>query len=192
MKTWLRKLRGILGIGAIWGLAGSVLGFALGAIVSLFWHDMLPITVVKYVGFMTLQHAVWGFVSGSGFAGVLTIMEGRKTLEELTPVRAALWGALTGVGFATVLGLVFIGLGNPSPLAPILATICMYGAMTAGIVAGTVSLAKRDPAMLGAGAVLDERKLVGGAHQFGPIWRQEHQASAPRNRTIGPRPGSTL
>ena len=182
MKTWVRKLRGILGIGAIWGVAGSVLGFALGAIVSMIWPEVLPTTVVKYVLFMALQHGVTGFVFGSGFAGVLTIMDGRKTIEELTPKRAALWGALVGASFPIIIGLMVMGLGFGSdlPLAELifagLGSCCVYGAMTAGVAAGTVSLARGDLAELGTGAVLDESKLLNNSvyrygDQFGPIWR---------------------
>jgi hypothetical protein len=173
MKKWSRKLRAIRGIGAIWSLVGSVLGFSLSAFVSIFWHDVLPTTVVDYVAFTTLQHAVIGFVLGSGFAGVLTILEGRKTLDELTPGRAALWGALTGVGFATALGLFLTsGLGVSITLALWVAMPGVYGAVTAGIAAGTVSLARRAPAELEAGTPVNDSKVLGGAHQFGTIWAQ--------------------
>ena len=96
MRTWLRKLRGMVSIGAVWGLAWSVLGFAFGAFGSMIWHDILTTTVVKYVLNMGLQYGIAGFVFGSKFAGILTIMDGRKTFEELTPKREALWGALVG------------------------------------------------------------------------------------------------
>jgi hypothetical protein len=50
MKTWLQELRGVASIGATWALACSVLGVAIGAIVSMIWPDILPFTVVKYCG----------------------------------------------------------------------------------------------------------------------------------------------
>ena len=166
MKTWLRKLRGVVSIGAIWGLACSVLGFAIGAIVSMIWPEILPSTVVRYVVDLTLGYGVVGFVLGSGFAGVLATMHGRKTFEELTLGRGALWGALAGVGMSTVLGLVFIGLGlgRGLPLADLISIFvvptCTFGALTAGLGAGTVSLARRAPAELEAGAVRHESKLL--------------------------------
>jgi hypothetical protein len=182
MKTWLRKLRGVVSIGAIWGLGCSVLGIAIGAFVSMIWPEILPFTVGRYVVNVALWYGVGGFVFGSGFAGVLAAMHGRKTFEELAPGRAALWGALTGVGMVTVTGLINLGLwlGRGFPLAELIPAFvpsfvvmaCMFGAVTAGLGAGTVSLARRAPADLEAGKVLHESKLLGdsgesGEHQFG-------------------------
>lgn len=155
MKTWLRKLRGVASIGATWGLACSTLGIAIGAIVSMIWPDILPFTVVKYVANVALWYGVGGFVLGSGFAVVLTTVDGRKTFEELTPWRTALWGALTGMGLAIGVGLVV----GDTPLAVFVASACAIGTVTAGLAAGTVLLARRAPVELGAGAVLDESKL---------------------------------
>ena len=31
MKQWLRRLRGVLGMGAIWGVVGSLVGAGVGA-----------------------------------------------------------------------------------------------------------------------------------------------------------------
>ncbi len=180
MKTWLRKLRGVVSIGAIWGLTLSVLGFAIGAIVSMIWHEILPSTVVKYVVNVALYYGIAGFLFGSGFAGVLTIVDGRKTFEELTPKRAALWGALTGVGVTIVVGVVATGLGIP--LTGFVASICMCGAVTAGLGAGTVRLARRASAELETGTELHESKLLGDSgesipHQSGPVGAQTLRSS---------------
>jgi len=156
MKTWLRKLGGVASIGATWGLACSVLGIAIGAIVSMIWPDILPFTVVKYVVSVALWYGVGGFVLGSGFAVVLTTVDGRKTFEELTLGRTALWGALTGVGLAIVVGLVV----GDTPLAVFVASASTIGAVTAGLAAGTLSLARRAPPELGPGAGQDESKLL--------------------------------
>ena len=183
MKTWLRRLRGMVSIGAIWGLACSALGFAIGALVSIVWPEILPFTVVRYVVTVTLAYGVLGFVLGGGFAGVLATMHGRKTFEELTRGRAALWGALTGVGVVIVTGLINLGLwlGRGFPLAELIPLFvrgfvvmtCTFGAVAAGLGALTVSLARRAPAELEAGKVLYESKPLGdsgksGAHQIGP------------------------
>lgn len=182
MKTWLRRLRGMVSIGAIWGLSCSVLGFAIGAFVSIIWPEILPSTVVKYVVSVALGYGVAGFVLGGGFAGVLATMHGRKTFEELTRGRGALWGALTGVGAVTVANLIYLGLwlARGFPLAELIPAFvpafavmtCMCGTVTAGLGALTVSLAKRAPAELDAGEVAYESKLLGdsgesGAHQIG-------------------------
>lgn len=182
MKTWLRRLRGMVSIGAIWGLTCSVLGFGIGAFVGIIWPEILPFTVVRYVVAVTLGYGVAGFVLGGGFAGVLAAMHGRKTFEELTRGRGALWGALTGVAVATVTGLINVGLwlGRGFPLAELITGFvpvfvgmaCTFGAVTAGLGALTVSLARRAPAELEAGDVPYESKLLGnsgerGAHEIG-------------------------
>jgi hypothetical protein len=158
VKTWLRRLRGAVGIGAIWGCALSVLGSAIAIVASIIWHAIPPSLVVTYVVNAALWYGVEGFVLGSGFAVVLTIIDGRKTFEELTPGRAALWGALAGVGLTIVAGLV--GNGLSIPLTGFLAAICMCGAVAAGLGAGTVALARRAPAELDAGTALHDSRLL--------------------------------
>ncbi len=182
MNTWLRRLRGVVSIGAIWGLACSVLGFAIGVCVSIIWPELLPFTVVRYVAAVTLGYGAVGFVLGGGFAGVLATMHGRKTFEELTRGRAALWGALTGVGAVTVTGLVTLVLwlarGFPlaefiPPFVPVFVGMTgTFAAVTAGLGVLTVSLAGRAPAELEAGEVPYESHLIGdsaesGAQQIG-------------------------
>ena len=87
MKPWLRRLRGVFGIGVLWGFVGTVVGTVVGAFVSVAGGQPL-FTVLAEFG---LGVGGLGFVLGSTFAGVLTILERRRTLEELTPGRAARW-----------------------------------------------------------------------------------------------------
>ena len=71
MKTWLRKLRGILGIGTVWGLASAALGATIGAIGSVIGGEPLigwVITGGLWVGSI-------GFLLGSGFGGILSMSE---------------------------------------------------------------------------------------------------------------------
>jgi hypothetical protein len=153
VKTWLRRLRAVVSIGAIWGCALALVGLAT-APVFLIW---LPSYVAPHLLVAAaLQWGVGGFVLGSGFAMVLMMMDGHKTFAELTRWRAALWGALAGVGLMLVVSLV----GNPIPLAGVLASIGIVGAVAAGLGAGTVSLAKRAPAELEAGAVRQSSGLL--------------------------------
>ena len=167
MKTWYRKLRGAVGIGAIWALAFSALGFALGAIVGMIRPEILPSTVFESLVYVVVNNSIVGFVFGSAFAVVLTTMDGRKTFEKVTPGRGALWGALTGVGGMTVTALITLGLGSGGglPLAELIPTFviptCIFGAVTAGLGAGTVSLARRAPAELDAGRELHESLPLG-------------------------------
>jgi hypothetical protein len=154
VKTWLRRLRAVVSIGAIWGCALALVGLAT-APVYLIW---LPSYVAPHLLVAAaVQWGVGGFVLGSGFAVVLMMMDGRKTFAELTRWRAALWGALAGVGLMLVLGLL---VGNPIPLTGVLVSIGMVGAVAAGLGAGTVSLAKRAPAELETGSVRQNSRLL--------------------------------
>ena len=174
MKTWLRKLRGIVSIGALWGIVGSIFGLGLSTVITILWHDVLPTSTFRFISTLVIQHGIIGFILGTGFSSILTLADGRKTLNELTPGRAALWGALSGVGFMSITGLVFFGLDGQFPLEPFLYTTGLYGLLTAGLGAGTMSLAKRDKTALEEqnrrDALLQSADSDGTPRQFGPVW----------------------
>ena len=135
MKTWLRKLRGILGIGATWGLVGGVVGTVGGAVALLFGLPVLETLLIAGLGGTAL-----GFVIGGGFASILSLMDGRRSLEQLSPARSAMWGASAGV-----LSMVLMTLmgGGPEPLYNFLLASGVFGGIGAGMAAGTVLLARR-------------------------------------------------
>jgi hypothetical protein len=161
MGILLRKLKAALGIGTIWGIAAGAVGTTLGGLSGIPTGWFLSSALVFGVG-----SGVAGLILGAGFGGLLSVMEGRRTLDELTPHRAALWGfvagaALTLVGTITVaslkMGVVEMavsGLGLPIgvQLTAIAAGAVSYGAVTAGLAAATVSLAKRNPSGLQSGS----------------------------------------
>lgn len=153
MKRWLRKLRGILSIGAIWGTVGGAIGAVGGVLVSVFGGFPLFSSLVEWC----LGAGGLGFLFGSGFAVVLTVLEGRRTLDELTPGRAALWGALAGAAVPFGSLLFYLGSGGTVPfrvaLIAVSAASGIYGAVSAGLAAGTVALARRAPDELNAGLV---------------------------------------
>jgi hypothetical protein len=75
MKSFLRRLRGIIGTGLTWA-AGFV-----------------GISVVRFVLFgvpweafpeLATQWAILGFVTGGAFAGILSLTERSRTLEDLS------------------------------------------------------------------------------------------------------------
>lgn len=158
MRTWLQRLRGVLGIGAIWGLAGTALGALEGIIGSLVAGGPLLGSVLRF----GLVAGSMGFVLGSSFAALLTLMDRRRTFDELTPGRAAVWGALTGVGMPLLWLLVLFGPVVVSRSLPAALAICgSFGALSAALAGGTVSLARRAPVELASGPVPDDRELLG-------------------------------
>jgi hypothetical protein len=100
---WLRKLRGLLGVGLTWGLLWGAIGAAIGLVVGLL--DPGAWTLANPVAEWALGLGVYGVVSGVGFGGLLSLGEGKRTLRDLSLRRVALWGVL---GSAAV-PLLFLG-----------------------------------------------------------------------------------
>ena len=157
MRSWLRKLRGILGTGAVWGFAGTVFGSAVGAVSTLLGGSLVSSTIMGGLWF-----GASGFVLGSSFAVILTALHGRKTLDELTPRKAGFWGGLVGMSIP-VLGNVTTILMVEAPLVQLVPSILvnavLYGALAGSLAAGTVIAAKRAPE-LSSGSGLDPRALA--------------------------------
>lgn len=161
MRGWIRKLRGILGTGTIWGLATATVGLFLGGIISAVSGEPFLSSLLR-VG---LRQGLNGFLLGCGFAGVLSVMDGRRTLSELSPGRAAVWGAVAGAAFPSVNVLLGTLLGYPIVVDQ-LVLVCLVGglitgAVGAGLAAGTVALARRAPVELDSGATLYETERLG-------------------------------
>ncbi len=151
MKRWLRRLRGIAGTGAIWGAAG----IALGTVAAPFFSVFGGVSVLQAFQ-VVLGGGLVGFLLGSGFATVLTTLEGRRTFHELTSGRAAVCGAMAGAAYPQVVLWVYFLVGGPLPVltenfVPLLVGASVsYGLLSAGLAAGTLSLARRAPAELGS------------------------------------------
>ena len=102
MTELLRKLRGALGIGVTWGVSWAVLGALLGIIVGIVRPSDIdpgegPATIARVLGLV-------GLISGSGFAALLSLAESRKSLGELSLVRAAPWGFLGAAAIPALTG----------------------------------------------------------------------------------------
>jgi hypothetical protein len=97
------------------------------------------------------------FVLGAGAAPTLTLAEGRRTLDELSPKRAAAWGAMSGAILPVLALLVTVGpriltqLADSDVLIALLAGIGSYGALGAALAASTVAVAKQAPVGLAPG-----------------------------------------
>ena len=162
MKRWLRRIRGVVGMGLIWAVVWAIVGGGVmeglvdphGKIL-----DMWPQTL-----------AIPGFVGGVAFAALLQIAEGRRRFDELSLPRFGAWGAVTGL----MLGVLAVAAGaaNEAPLwlraAVIIGPMTLLGGVSAS---GTLALArmggKRE--LSGAGADMsgvgltesEKRELLG-------------------------------
>jgi len=165
MNRWVQRLRGALGIGALWGAAGSVVG-AVGAVAA---NVMVGSPLLGPIIDWSLGAGFAGFLLGTGFAGLLTLLEGRRTLDELSAARAAAWGAVAGALAPTAVIILGSAMGwNPAlsvqQIIPVvLGAAGSYAALTAALAAGTVSLAKRTPDELTSGVSPDRPRLTGAS-----------------------------
>jgi hypothetical protein len=165
MKPWLRRLRGVLGVGALWGVAGTAYG-AMSALVAKVLSGVRPgVPLFEFLLEVGLGAGAVGFLLGSGFAGVLAVIERRRTFDQLSLARAAAWAAMVGATLPIAYLLVFFGPEGVvlsltrTPLAVIAASVS-YGALGGALAAGTVALARRAPPELEPGPVPDDGELL--------------------------------
>lgn len=128
MSTWLRRLRGAIGMGLAWAAVWFGAGIALLFVVGFGAAD-----VPFPLGFGFL-----GFLAGVTFSGVLGVVERRRRFEEMSLPRFAAWGAVAGVLLSAIfVPLAALGAGGFLVLAPI------FAAASAGCAAGSLALARR-------------------------------------------------
>lgn len=94
MPSAVRRLRAVVVLGLSWGLVWAGLGAALGVIYALFHPQDVdpgesPAAIARILG-------VAGFISGAGFAFILSMLERGKTLLNVSLLRMTLWGAAGG------------------------------------------------------------------------------------------------
>lgn len=146
MTTWLRRLRGAIGMGLIWGAAWSAAAAAVmvAVLLSTGSRPDAPFPIVA---------AVFGFVAGVVFSGVLGLMEGRRRFDEMSVRRFATWGAVGGLLLAATFVLAVSLGGDPSFLLNFFVAGPVFAAAAAGSAAGSLALARkaRDQASLEAG-----------------------------------------
>lgn len=92
MKKLLRRVRGALGMGLAWAFAWFSAGMVLLFIVGPEAAD-----VPFPLGFGAL-----GFFAGVSFSGVLGVVEGRRSFDQMSIPRFAGWGAVGGLLFSVL------------------------------------------------------------------------------------------
>jgi hypothetical protein len=138
--TVLRWLRGLIGVGvswgALWGIIGAGIGFALGVIDPALWEFSNPAVT------WGLGMGAYGFVSGLGFGGLLSLREGSKTVAELSLPRVGVWGVLGSMAVP----LLFGALGTfdaGTTLADVLGAMLVTGSLGGAFASGSVAIARR-------------------------------------------------
>jgi hypothetical protein len=144
----LRRLRGALSIGLLWGAAWATCGVALAAWRVLFGRPHFA-DPSRYLGrFMWTGGTalgVCGLVAGAAFALALSRAERNRDVAGLSPRRAARWGALAGA----VAGLIVIPLLGILSVPVVAIGAGIMGAVGSIFAFGTVRLAQGGAAPIG-------------------------------------------
>ena len=128
MTTFLRKLRGIFGMGLTWGVGWAMVLFVIGTIIGIVDPDSIDPGEEPWR--MALIVGTVGFVSGSLFGLIFSRAERRKSIKDLSVSRATLWGALGGAALPLLTSMNDATLFNTVPLG-------------AAFAAATVAVARR-------------------------------------------------
>lgn len=151
MGRWLRRIRGVVGMGVTWAVGWALAGLGIGVL----WTLGLPMEWFVEVFDAPLPAlAVPGFFAGMAFSTVLGIAGRRRRFDELSLPRFTAWGAVGGV-LLSLVPLTALGtLASGSTVAVILGTLTVLSAASA---AGTLKLARmaEAPALLDSGEDVD-------------------------------------
>lgn len=136
MNKWVRRIRGAIGIGLVWGTAWFAAGMILLFVVGFGAADV-P---------FPLFFGLLGFFAGVTFSAILGLVEGRRRFDQMSLPRFAAWGGVGGLLLAAVMAVI-VGAAVFPVLAPI------FALSGAGCAAGTLALARtaEDRQLLGAG-----------------------------------------
>lgn len=94
--TWLRRIRGAIGMGLTWAFGWAIAGVLIGVASKLFpglpWNSFFEVFDAPLPSL-----AVPGFVAGVFFSIVLGIAARHRKFSELSLSRFAAWGAIGGL-----------------------------------------------------------------------------------------------
>jgi FtsH-binding integral membrane protein len=127
MKSWVRRIRAAIAVGLTWAAAWFAVGMILLLIVGVGAADV-P---------FPLFFGLLGFLAGAAFSGILGLLAGRRTFEQMSLPRFALGGALGGLAIA---GIVNVAAGPAPDFTMIGAVFALAGAISA---TGTLAIARR-------------------------------------------------
>ncbi|MDH4045086.1 MAG: hypothetical protein OEW06_11560 [Gemmatimonadota bacterium] len=144
----LRTLRAAIVIGIFWALAWLPVGAALALYAGLSPPQPSDILYRPVDGWLFLSvWTAWGGLSGTAFALLLSAVERRRTLAELSLTRTALWGALGAMSAPAVLTMLDILRGQTaSPIydwRPSLISLALSAMLGAVCGAATLVSARR-------------------------------------------------
>lgn len=137
MALWRRRIRGVLGLGLLWGVGMAGLGGVI-ELVDNIAPGLLPFASAVDMWPQTL--AIPGFLGGALFGVVLALSQGRRRFEELSLPAFAVSGAVGGA----LLGALGCALGAPLVFIPIAAAVSAIAA-TGSLAFARVAQSRQEP-----------------------------------------------
>jgi hypothetical protein len=158
MRTWLRRIRGAIGIGLTWAAAWFVAGSVPRWVFGVNTDAPLP-----------LVFGVFGLIAGLVFSAVLALTEGNRRFDQMSLPRFAGWGVIGGLLLSALIAKAgSLGWGDVLALAPTLAVASAVSAC------GSLAMARRaarqelpdNPGNTAEAELSDheKRKLFGGGN----------------------------
>ncbi len=127
MRSWLRRVRGSIGIGVTWAAAWSAAGLVPRWVLG--FNPDAPFPII---------FGVLGFLAGLVFSALLMVVERRRQFEETSLARFAAWGAVGGMLLSAVFArAASLDRGDILAIAP---TFALAAALCA---CGSLALARR-------------------------------------------------
>lgn len=127
MGTWLRRLRGAVGIGLTWAVGAALVGGGIELI-----HNIWPNPLGAAFDIWPAVLAYPALLGGMAFSAVLGIAGRRRRFDELSVARMALWGATGGV-LVSLVPAALVGVGLATTNAPLWQiTLALAGPMSLG------------------------------------------------------------
>lgn len=127
MRNLLRRVRGAIGMGIIWGVAWSAVGILPRWVFGINFDAPFPIIF-----------GVLGFLAGVTFSLVLALTEGRRRFEQMSLPRFATWGAIGGIALSALFSrAASLGLGDVLVIVP------TFALASAACATGSLALARR-------------------------------------------------
>ena len=118
--------------GALWSAIGAGIGLVTGVVSGGAWANPISVWAVGM--------GLYGLVSGAGFATLLSLREGRKTIQDLSLRRAAVWGVLG----AAAVPLLFLGAFEAgTTVAEIVGAMIVTGVLGGTFAPASIAVAKR-------------------------------------------------
>ena len=157
MRSLLRKLRGLLGMGVTWAVAWVPLTVGIGVIERLVAGSTLPTVAELLAAAVTGLQS--GFIAGVLFGAGLGLVYGNRVLGKLRPGSMGVLGGVGGILLAAVtLGPAAVAGALPATAVILVTTYCgIFGAASA---VGSVKLAQAHERRLEASTHLDEATLI--------------------------------